>query len=61
MCRPHLWHIVHEQKLREMIVDAGALQAFGGGEEVLLRQRLAADLLVMRGAEQGEAAICSAR
>ena len=29
-----------------MIIDAGALQAFAGGEHVLARQRLAAELLV---------------
>ena len=42
--------IVREQERGEVIVDAGALQAFAGGEEMLLRQRLAAELLVMRGA-----------
>ena len=41
----HLRLVVHEQKRGEMIVDAGALQAFAGGEEMLFRQRLAAELL----------------
>ena len=31
----HLRQVVHEQERREMIVDAGALQAFAGGEEML--------------------------
>ena len=33
-----------------MIVDAGALQAFAGGQQTFLRERLAAELLVVRGA-----------
>ncbi len=33
-----------------MVVDAGALQAFAGGKEMLGRQGFAAELLVMRGA-----------
>ncbi len=35
-----------------MIIDAGALQAFAGSEEVFFGQRLAAELLVMRGARR---------
>ena len=32
-----------------MIVDAGTLQAFAGGQQVFFRERLAAELLVVRG------------
>ena len=52
----HLRDVAHEQKRREMIVDAGALQAFAGGEEMLLRQRRAAELLMMCSARRPGAA-----
>ena len=39
-----------------MVVDAGALQTFAGGEEMLLRQRFAAELLMVRGARRPGAA-----
>ena len=52
----HLRLIVHEQERCEMIVDAGALQAFARGEEMLFRQRLTAELFVMRGARRPGAA-----
>ena len=52
----HLRLVVHEQERSEVIVDAGALQTFAGGEEMLLGQRLAAELLVMRGARRPGAA-----
>jgi hypothetical protein len=48
----HLRLIVHEQERCEMIVDPGALQAFSRGEEMLFRQRLTAELFVVRGARR---------
>ncbi len=44
----HLRKIVHEDELGEVIIDAGALQVLAGAEEMLLRERLAADRLVDR-------------
>src|SRR5665213_2561902 len=52
----HLRLVLHEQERREMIVDAGALQTFAGGEKMLGGKRLAAELLVMRAARRPGAA-----
>src|SRR5664279_243401 len=41
---------MRKQKRAEMIINRGALQRFAGGEIMLASQRLAADLLMMRGA-----------
>ena len=46
----HLRLVMHEQELREVIVDAGALQVFARGERVCLGERLAPELLVHGGA-----------
>src|SRR6476660_1244809 len=46
----HLRLVMHEQKRREVIIDAGALQALTGSEKTLFRQRGAAKLFMMRGA-----------
>ncbi len=48
----HLRHVVDEQKGREVVVDAGALQAFAGGELMPALERLAAELFVMRRARR---------
>ena len=42
----HLRHVVHEQELAEMVVDAGALQMLARADELLRRQRLAPHRLV---------------
>ena len=52
----HLRDVMHEQKRGEMVVDAGALQTFAGGEIMLARERLAAELLMVRGARRPGAA-----
>ena len=52
----HLRHVLHEQERGEMVVDRRALQTFAGGEQVLVRQRLASELLMMRGARRPGAA-----
>src|SRR6185312_12334020 len=48
----HLRHVMHEKEGREVIIDAGALQAFAGGEKILPRQRFTSDLLMHRAARR---------
>ena len=48
----HLRLIMHEQKRRKMIIDAGALQAFSSREKMLFGSCLPAELLMVRGARE---------
>ncbi len=46
----HLRHVVHEQELAEVVVDAGALQMLARADELFRCERLAPHRLVLRGA-----------
>jgi len=48
----HLIGVLHEHELGEVVIDAGAHQMLAGAELPALAQRVAAELLVQRGARR---------